>query len=414
MKEKIVKLIFGDFIIFDHAESFVNPLIELSVLANEVVPNKLKSDSDQNKKTINLYGKDIKESLGNLESNDIKKEDLFNAFVTLATKSRNLKHAIKRDSTIVSKLFYIYSITIFESLLYKLFSFLGEENSQCYKKLCSLSPDESIKTIPEFNNEKLLEIVDKLMEKPFYKIAADFKKVTNINFKKLPKFKKFEFHKKCRNLIVHSDGIVNEKFIKFLKRVGIENNLKRGDLYKIKNQDIQLIIEDILILGSSLIFKVWNKYFPDPIDLGDYVFISCIRLIEHKFYEACLTLTSFYIDQFSRNISPENFNNLIIINIFAAKYTGNSEKLDFWEKKLPSYELLKVEEKMMYKLYCNEYDEVYKLMKLISTNSEFVTKDFYQRSSFFKELESKPKFKDTFEKIFNEKYKCLSFRDYAD
>lgn len=188
---------------------------------------------------------------------------------------------------------FIGLITEFELLLAKLVRtfYTMYEGSLSHKEV-----KIKVEDIKRFSNVD--EIIDYLIEGEIFKLTAgsldDWKIFLNERFDiKLatvtPSWEKFNEYFARRNLYVHNDGVVNDEYQRRIK----DSKYQIDDILEISPQYFQDVLEDFLLIGSTIAYMTWNKLSPNEKnlissslnDLGYYALVEKHWKLAERMYK---------------------------------------------------------------------------------------------------------------------------------
>jgi len=232
----------------------------------------------------------------------------------------------------------------------------------------------------------------------FKELESDF----DIKLREFPHWPNFVECAQRRNILMHSDGIVSEQYLKVCQDEGYKipsdlitgTQLKLGAEYFFSSCD--LMIEIAVKLGQTL----WRKVFPEELEDAESHLTKVIYdCLEREKWKLTLILGEFSINQ--KKSGKEINKRIDIINYsIALKYSEQKDKVrSFLSKYDWSSQVndLKLAEAVM----LEDYDKAAEVMIKIGKQGELVTRTGYHIWPLFREFRATKQFAQAYQKVYD-------------
>jgi hypothetical protein len=233
------------------------------------------------------------------------------------------------------------------------------------------------------------------------------KKDLSQNFPAWPRF--IEITER-RNLIVHCDGIVNEKYIDMCKSFDVlGKNISAGAKLSVTPKYFHESSQTIIEIGVELGHIIWRQILPGSedvesanINLNDI----CFDLIKREEYQLALRLLDFAL-MILGNQDPAGSDRLyfIVNKAQVLKWLNRSKEARAiinsvkWENHDIKFKLARA-------VLLDDFKEAANLMKRIGKNNPEISKKEYQDWPLFKQFVKSSAFQKTYQSVFHERYKA--------
>jgi len=258
---------------------------------------------------------------------------------------------------------------------------------------------------PSFDDLKKIVLSEKIESFRRNSYVAQFKELETEFDIKLRGFSHWPNFVECgqrRNILMHSDGMVSEQYIKVCQEEGyifssditVGTQLSLGTEYFFESCD--LITEVAVKLGQTL----WRKLFPEDLEqaeshLGSVIYDG----LEREKWNLTLIFGEFSINQ--KKVGKELSKRIDIINYsIALKYSGQEDKVKPF---LSKYDWsacindLKLAEAVM----LGNYDEAEEIMIKIGKHGELVSRTGYHIWPLFRDFRATKQFIQAYQKVYD-------------
>lgn len=175
----------------------------------------------------------------------------------------NLQNSLNLYS-LISENLLIEIISIFEDYLQNLLKCLLSNKPELV-----LSKDKNIKAsdLLDYNNlEELLDfLVDEKVQQTMYKksiikiinyLSSAFQVKLDFDY---AVYQNLHYWKEVRNILIHNQGLINEKFVGSIKKFGIEKEFSIGERIKFNIYDIVDLTVEIKDVANTIYTKITGK-----------------------------------------------------------------------------------------------------------------------------------------------------------
>ena len=209
-----------------------------------------------------------------------------------------------------------------------------------------------------------------------------------------------------RNLFVHCDGIISNQYINVCTENKINlSNSKVGDQLDVSEEYFDKAYYCFFEVGVKLAHTIWRKIKPEEREIADETLNNlCLQLIIEEEYNLSNILLDFARSEpIIKNSSQQSKLLLLLNKAQCLKWTGDAKEYrnlllqQDWSACCDEFKLAR-------SILLDEYDESYKLMKLIGNNPEKISMIHYREWPVFKEFRKTEQFLKAYQEIFNETF----------
>lgn len=337
--------------------------------------------------------------------------------VLIKADESKLFESLERNATTSSLASKIIPDSLFVSLISQYDAFLtrllraifeikpevlnGSERNLTFSQLVEMN---SIANAREFIIDKE---IDTVLRKSHSEQFDYLEKLIGIKLReKLPVWKTFIEITERRNLLVHCDGIISNQYIKNCKEHKCDlKKSKVGDRLGVDPKYFTEAYKCLYEITVKLTHTLWRKLINSDLKSADRRLNDiCLNLINSKHYKLADILLKFSCDQ--RDHSNDALKNVFIINCALSKYLQDQkeeanlilEKKD-WSASSDDFKLAQA-------VLTEDYDRSYEIMNKIGNDGE-VDKSDYKQWPIFTTIRKEERFKQVYNKIFEEEYSIL-------
>jgi len=274
----------------------------------------------------------------------------------------------------------------------------SQEKKISYSKIYEFS---NIKDIKQY----ILDLeVEAWFDDGYKKILEDLEEKHNLTIKSfLSDFPSFAEAIARRNLFVHNDGKVNERYLHFCKSAGLEtNNILKDQELEVTPEYIGHVLHVFSEFAVILCHQVWRKFIPEENELADADLSDrIVEFIDKRLYIG-LKISNYSIN-LEKYFSEETKLIFIINNALCHKRLKENKEV---KKILKSVDWTSANYvlKLCVAILEDNSNEAFILMKRMGAESDLVNADAYRKWPIFEEIKKNKKFRDTFKEIFKEEY----------
>lgn len=286
----------------------------------------------------------------------------------------------------------------------------------------SLKPDLLLKSQMNFTYRQLAEyetlkevkknIIDNTIDKLFRDSHTEqmewLEKAIEVNtLKQFAGWPSFIELTERRNLFVHADGIVSSQYLNECKKCKYNTNgIELGSKLTVDDEyfhkSFSLLYEMGIMLTQILINKLYLGIYTKNTGVRDKLLIGNVyELICEKHYDIAINVSFFARDTkvFKRTIKDSIFVELNLAQ--ALKWSGKIKQCNDVLENLDT-SALNIDLQIPKKVLEDDFDEVYRMMNRLGSNSSILTKEAYREWPIFKEIRKTEKFQEVFQDVFNE------------
>jgi len=403
-KKKSVKqkdpIFWENLILFlDHIESLEKSLISVQVMRRLHELESKKIETFIKKKATN-----VKEAEGNIS---------FNVPSLYSTEYRKLKH--ERDNSanalkILPRSLFVSGVSRFDVFIGTLVKIIldTQPNIISPEKTLSFADIKCFKTIRE--------AVDHLIDKEIEALLFDshsahldwLSKKTGVQlqdklFSEIPVFVELT---ERRNLFVHVDGVISERYLRQCKEVDVKiaKECAKGSELGMDPEYFKNSMECLYRVATKVTFLLWRKFKQSEIEKSDELFNNdiAVHLIKRKRYDLAEKLLIFAEAEFVE--SSEEMRKAMSINLaLTRKLAGRKAEaiagIDEIDWSACSDDL-----RLGVAALKDDYKEVFRLMEKIGEESHFINKESYKDDPIFEDLRHHESFPNVFKKVYGEKF----------
>jgi hypothetical protein len=317
-------------------------------------------------------------------------------------------HIAAEAYNIISRSFLVSLISQFDtflaSLLKEVFTLKPEMlNSQ--EKKVSYSKIYESSNIQEVKQYILDTETESWFGEGYRKILDNFEEKHNLTIKShVPDYDVFTEAIARRNLFTHNNGIVNERYLTFLKTSGVDiGKITKGQLLNVSPEYFYHVLQAFSLISVIICNQLWRKFVPEEDELTDGDLSErIVDFIDNGQLKLALNISNYSV-RLEKYFSEETRLILLINNALCYKRLGQSEKVKTIIESVdwtPTNYLLK----MCVEILKNNYKEAISLMEKIGSKSDLLDKDCYRKWPIFNELKKNKDFMNMFRKIFKEDF----------
>lgn len=251
-------------------------------------------------------------------------------------------------------------------------------------------------------NEAIHIIIDRKIEsilfKNFYKQMRFLKDEWNINIEEgIIKWEIIDEAYQRRNILVHNDGIVNERYMKNVRPYDGMESVKKGDKLNVDGKYYLKVYMEIIVGGIILIQSCWRKWFKDNVREADLILIDSINkgLMCNEF-EVAKRLSMY--SKVVKLYDEQNRNNLDILYCYAMKKLGNKGEFNKEMKKL-NIEGLSLKFPIKLAILKDDRELFYRNVKKAVTKGE-VNRWEFRNTAIYREFSGDNDFEKKIDEIF--------------
>ena len=272
----------------------------------------------------------------------------------------------------------------------------------------NFSEIEKYSTIEDLRNV----MIDKIAEDELYGTHADFiasiQKHAKIDLKltSLDFWSRYIELTERRNLFVHCDGIVSQKYINVCSQHNaLSENIELKTKLTLDETYFHEAYRTLVVLNVIIAFRIVLKIFPTQKNriYSELTNLTYMLIYDEEFDLAVDLLTYFTNQSFIRKeINDETYRRWIINLAQAFKWSGKSKDCLTilngvqWSASSNIF-------KLAYYVLCDDIDKVLNLMPKMKHEETFSNK-FYMEWPLFKEIKKIDKFQKKYEELYNEKF----------
>jgi len=209
-----------------------------------------------------------------------------------------------------------------------------------------------------------------------------------------------------RNLFVHADGVVTERYIRQCKEGGakVANGCNRGSKLGMSPEYFRSSMECLYKVATKTSFLVWRKFTKNEIEKADELFNNdiAINLIKRKKYKLAENLLMFAEAEFVE--SDEEMRKATSINLALARKLDNRKTEAIAEIDKIDWSACSDDLRLGVAALKDDYKEIFRLMEKIGKESHFINKDSYADDPIFEDLRHHEAFPKLFKRIYGEKF----------
>ncbi len=277
----------------------------------------------------------------------------------------------------------------------------GSERNLTFSQLVEM------KTIDNAREFIIDKEIDTVLRKSHSEQFDYLEKLVGVKLREnLPVWQTFIEITERRNLLVHCDGVVSNQYLKNCKEHQCKiENIKPGDRLGVEIKYFTTAYKCLYELSTKLTHTIWRKYLIDDLKSADVELNDvCFQLINSKSFELADILLEFgYLQKKHFNDSTKN---VFIVNASLSKYLQ--------EKKEEAKQILNKKDwsassddfKLAHAVLNDDFERAFEIMIKIGDKGEVDNSD-YKQWPLFTEIRKEPKFKETFQTIFNEEYTIM-------
>lgn len=376
-----------------------------SILKNLEESTSLFKEFEKTKvKPVDINGK----VFGSIETAD------FPEFTNFIKKLRTYHKATK----IIPRSFIVSLISEYDVYLSKLLRIIYLSKPEL---LNASEKNISLKQLFEFNSieeakESIIEKeIDCIMRESHIEQFRLIEIKLNIKLTKdLPIWTKFVELTERRNLYVHNDGTVSNQYLKVCKENNINvTDINLGDELDVSPDYYEEAFNTIFEIGFKLGQVLWRKFIPEEINNADENLISIgYDTLYEENYLLTKMIFDFAIKVLKKHGNEENRRMMIINQALAYKWDGDANKSksiirnEDWSATMLKYRLAEA-------IILDNYEEAYRIMRIIGNKSEEVCITNYREWPLFKEIKKEQDFLTLYEELFGEPYNKILPNDLA-
>lgn len=318
----------------------------------------------------------------------------------LSVKFENLYESIHNinvfgySSSKILEIYLVASVTCFDVFLSNLIRTVYYDINKSIielldeKKRDKDTEEDLLDTLSDKNRWDILKSIDKKM---IMKIdcVSDHRK---------------DFSKACRirNIIVHNDGKIDQKFIDIINKYQIaEEECYVGMKYILTEEKFKSLILSIFQFGFELGYSIWMKYSTENDQQYQYLSKELSNQLFHiKEYALLIKIIKFVLDV-DRNINIDQKKDIMLKIAQCYKWNGNAELCN---TTLDSFDWSGSDESIYLAIDVlkDNFDEAYEHMKKIGKNHQTITAHTYRNLTLFNKIRNEDKFSSVFYEIFGE------------
>lgn len=209
-----------------------------------------------------------------------------------------------------------------------------------------------------------------------------------------------------RNLFVHADGIVNERYIRQCKEgdVKVASDCTKGSELGVDSRYFKNSMECLYRVATKASFLLWRKFKSDEIEKADKFFNDdiAVNLINLKKYKLAENLLEFAGAEFVE--SSEEMRKVMSINLALARKLDDRKAEAITEIGKIDWSACSDDLRLGIAALKDDYKEAFRLMEKIGEKSRFINKDSYKNNPIFENLRHHESFPKIYKKIYGEKF----------
>jgi hypothetical protein len=248
---------------------------------------------------------------------------------TLLNKTRRLQRNSYAITALLNALFSNAISTwdnYFSDLLIAIFELRPDiiDGSQRELKFSDLKKFSSLADARKFVIDSEVEEVMRKSHAEQFKYLENKRVITKINDDRWHRF--IEMTER-RNLIIHTDGFVNEQYISVCKANGIQVDTSVGNKLAITQQYLDECCNILYEFGVKLGHSIWRSLSRNEQNAQDaHLFLTTYSLIEDGYYDIAIKLLEFALTPPMKYGSQDSKLKSVINLAQANKWVGNQEK----------------------------------------------------------------------------------------
>ncbi|HEY4525958.1 MAG TPA: hypothetical protein VJL32_02585, partial [Candidatus Paceibacterota bacterium] len=219
-----------------------------------------------------------------------------------------------------------------------------------------------------------------------------------------------------RNLFMHADGIVNNRYLSICKQNGVVlgREIKIGSQLGMSSEYLRSVHDCFYEISAKITYILWRKINPRDNKSGEVMFNNkiVVGLIKRKKYDLAYRLADFAINYF-QDSDDVNIKLFHINRALAKKLKGEEveaisliNRID-WEGSRDEFRLAR-------DIIINNFKEALVLMKRIGKKGEIIRQQNYESDPIFIPIRELPEFINLFKKIYREDYITSETRTYME
>lgn len=337
--------------------------------------------------------------------------------LTVKYEESRIFDTLSRNSEISTLASKIIPESLFVSLISQYDAFLNRLLESLFdirpEYLNSSERNLSYSQLVEFKNiDKAREyIIEKEIETILRKSHTDhFEYIENkikIPLRKnLPVWKTFIEITERRNILVHNDGRVSNQYLKNCREIKCDlKDVKINDRLSVTPEYFNNAYACLYEIAVKLTHTIWRKLLKENLEDADRKLNDiCFDLLSSGQFSLVDILLEFACNQ--KQHHNEALKNVFVVNQALSQYLqGKKENAkNIIEKK--DWSASSDDFKLAHLVLIEKFEDSYELMMKIGDDGE-IDKENYMTWPLFYKLRKEDKFKETFQKIFNEKYNVL-------
>ncbi|MFI5260356.1 MAG: hypothetical protein ACHQU0_01000 [Candidatus Paceibacteria bacterium] len=209
-----------------------------------------------------------------------------------------------------------------------------------------------------------------------------------------------------RNLFVHGDGLVNERYIRQCKEGGAKtaNDSNKGSELGMNPEYFKNSMECLYKVATKTSFLLWRKFKKNETEEADEFFNNdiAVNLIKRKKYKLAENLLEFAEAEFAE--SNDEMRKAMSINLALARKLDNRKTKAIADIDKIDWSACSDDLRLGVAALKDDYTEVFRLMEKIGEESHFINKDSYKDDPIFEDLRHHESFPKVFKKIYGEKF----------
>jgi len=368
---------------------------------------------------MNPYQEKANKKFVDFIENNVEEIEIEDGEKTLTVKYEESRifDTLSRNSEISTLASKIIPESLFVSLISQYDAFLNRLLENLFEirpeYLNSSERNLSYSQLVEFKNiDKAREyIIEKEIETILRKSHTDhFEYIENkINIplrKNLPVWKIFIEITERRNILVHNDGRVSNQYLTKCREKKCDlKDVKINDRLSVTPEYFNNAYACLYEIAVKLTHTIWRKLLKENLEDADRKLNDiCFDLISSGQFALVDILLEFACNQ--KQHHNEALKNVFVVNQSLSQYLqGEKENAkNIIEKK--DWSASSDDFKLAHLVLTEKFEESYELMIKIGDDGE-IDKENYMTWPLFYKLRKEEEFKETFEKIFNEKYNVL-------
>jgi len=355
-------------------------------------------------KPIIIDGKEF----GNIDPDNVQE------FTTLINKLKTYHKATK----LIPRSFIVALISQYDAYLSKLLKIIYIKKPELLNE-----SDKNITLKQLFEYNSIEEAKECILEREIESVMRDshneqfkwMERKFNIKLTKdLAVWPNFLELTERRNLYVHNDGVVSNQYLKVCRENKINlSDINLGNELEVSLDYYEEAFNTVFEIGFKLGQVLWRKFASDEINDADenLITIGYNTLFEEK-YSLTKMIFDFSLEILKKHGTEENKRMMIINQALAYKWTGNNEKArtiiknEDWTATMLKFRLAET-------IILDDYEEAYKIMRVIGNSNEEVSITNYREWPLFKEIKREQNFLKLFEELFEEPYNKILPDDLA-